>query len=147
MQRQLHCMASQPKPNIKNGNTSTRNHMLKDQKECRSWVQHITTVYSVRDDKSCGHDRTNHTGAHTHQREALQNHSPKYRGRCSWCSYSMRHIQRPVVCCLVSWENIVNLRRDALDIADIHAQSHDIGTQLDDIGQLSQMVNKKRSHR
>ena len=42
-------------------------------------------------------------------RKFVQNHSPKYRGRCSWCSYSMRHIQRPVVCCLVSWENIVNL--------------------------------------
>ena len=44
-------------------------------------------------------------------RKFVQNHSPKYRGRCSWCSYSMRHIQRPVVCCLVSWENIVNLQR------------------------------------
>jgi hypothetical protein len=38
------------------------------------------------------------TGQPTHQREAVQNHSPKYKGRCSWCSYSMRHIQRPVVC-------------------------------------------------
>ena len=44
-------------------------------------------------------------------RKFVQNHSPKYRGRCSWCSYSMRHIQRPVVCCLVSWENIVNLKK------------------------------------
>ena len=46
------------------------------------------------------HDSTNEfTGRHAaYQREALQNHSPKYKGRCSWCSYSMRHIQRPVVC-------------------------------------------------
>jgi hypothetical protein len=46
-------------------------------------------------------------------RKFVQNHSPKYRGRCSWCSYSMRHIQRPVVCCLVSWENIVNLEKES----------------------------------
>ena len=105
------CMTSQPKLNFKYGNKSTRKNMLNGRQECRSWIQLITTVYSVRDDKSCVHDRTNHTGAHTHQREALQNHSPKYKGRCSWCSYSMRHIQRPVVCCLVSWENIVNLEK------------------------------------
>jgi len=52
-------------------------------------------------------------------RKFVQNHSPKYRGRCSWCSYSMRHIQRPVVCCLVSWENIVNLQRTGVSSSPI----------------------------
>ena len=115
-------MTSQPKLNIKYGKKSTRKNILHGGQECRSWIQLITTVYSVRDDKSCGHDRTDHTGAHTHQREALQNHSPKYKGRCSWCSYSMRHIQRPVVCCLVSWENIVNLEKKSEGVWQLRLQ-------------------------
>ena len=55
-------------------------------------------------------------------RKFVQNHSPKYKGRCSWCSYSMRHIQRPVVCCLVSWENIVNLEKKSEGVWQLRLQ-------------------------
>jgi hypothetical protein len=51
----------------------------------------------------------------------------------------MRHIQRPVVCCLVSWENIVNLWEYGLLHVDPDGEIQIEKTKVQQIVELKQM--------